>query len=64
MDENDFSLRNRAVAMMFAFGRDFYGMFSIMSSKNLQKSSAIHNNSVTLPSVSLRELNNQEITLL
>jgi hypothetical protein len=32
--------------------------------KNLKKSSAIQNNSVSLSSVSLRELNNQEITLL
>ena len=42
----------------------FYGIFSIMESKNLQKSSVIQNNSVTLSSVSLWELNNQEITLL
>ena len=27
MDENDFCLRKRAVAMIFAFGRGFYGMF-------------------------------------
>jgi hypothetical protein len=57
-------LRKRAVAMLFAFGRGLYGIISIMASKNLKKSSAIQNNSVTLSSVSLRELNNQEITHL
>lgn len=27
MDEHDFSLRKRAVAMIFALGRGFYGIF-------------------------------------
>jgi hypothetical protein len=37
MDEHDFSLRKRAVVMIFAFGRGFYGLFFHHGVKKLEE---------------------------
>ena len=49
-DEHHFRLRQRRITVIIALV-SFMVYFSIMASKNLQKSSAIQNNSVTLSSV-------------
>ena len=37
MDEHGFSLRKRAVVMIFAFGRGFYGLFFHHGVKKLEE---------------------------
>ncbi len=64
MDEHDFSLRKHATAMIFAFGRGYNGIFFHHCVKKLAEIVCNTNKSVILSSVSLREFNNQEITLL
>ena len=47
-DEHHFRLRQRRITVIIALFNLLYGIFFIMVSKNMQKSSAIQNNSVTL----------------
>lgn len=50
-DKHDFSLGHGGVTVIFAFCCRFKRIFRLMASKNLQNSSAIQNNSITLFSV-------------
>lgn len=50
-NEHDFCLGHGGITMIFAFFAGLSIYFVIMASKNLQNSSAIQNNSITLLSV-------------